>query len=54
MFHYQINEDLVIRQLQMSDANALFRTVEKSRGELREWLPWIETTKKTGGLLSLY
>lgn len=52
MFHYQINEDLVIRQLQMSDANALFRTVEKSRGELREWLPWIETTKKPADCLA--
>ncbi|MCT1901694.1 GNAT family N-acetyltransferase [Oceanobacillus sojae] len=52
MFHYQLNEDLVLRQLQMPDANALFRTVEKSRGELREWLPWIEATKKPADCLA--
>ncbi|GAA0335323.1 GNAT family protein [Oceanobacillus sp. FSL W7-1293] len=52
MFHYKIDDRLTLRQLQMNDANALFRTVESSREELREWLPWIETTQKPADCLA--
>ncbi|GIO23937.1 GNAT family N-acetyltransferase [Oceanobacillus sp. J11TS1] len=46
MFHYTIDDNLSLRQLQLTDANALFKVVENSREKLRTWLPWIEMTRQ--------
>lgn len=40
-----IDEHLVLRQLQPADAPELFSVVDKSREELRKWLPWVDGTK---------
>jgi ribosomal-protein-serine acetyltransferase len=43
---HKINPDLELRLLQPNDAKALFSLVEANRGYLREWLAWVDGTKK--------
>lgn len=42
MFIQEINKDLTIRQLKVSEAAALFHMTEGSRDNLRQWLPWVD------------
>lgn len=52
MFQWVVDERLQLRQLQLTDANAMFAIVESSREALREWLAWIDFTKKPADCLS--
>lgn len=45
MFRLDIDEEITLIQIQESHAEELFRLTDKSRKELREWLPWVDGTK---------
>jgi len=45
MFIFEVDEHIVLRQIQLKDANEMFRIVDASRSYLREWLPWVDSTK---------
>lgn len=40
-----INQELYLRQLQVSDALDIFSTIDQQREYLGKWLPFVETTK---------
>ncbi|WP_249869597.1 GNAT family N-acetyltransferase [Oceanobacillus saliphilus] len=46
MFVYEVDENIVLRQLKLQDANELFQLTDHARDYLREWLPWVDTTVK--------
>jgi len=46
MLRHLINPGLELRQLQLSDAAALFAVVDAHRASLRVWLPWVDATRK--------
>lgn len=41
-----IDDSLILRTLQPEDAPELFATVDRSRENLRPWLPWVDMTTK--------
>ncbi len=45
MFVHKIEEDLVLRLIQLKDAESVFELTNNSRQYLREWLPWLDMTK---------
>ncbi|WP_438480717.1 GNAT family N-acetyltransferase [Oleiharenicola lentus] len=45
MLRHVIHPGLELRQLQPSDAPALFAVVDAHRTKLRTWLPWVDDTK---------
>lgn len=45
MFVHQIDEDVAIRLTALHDAEEIFELTDGSRHYLREWLPWLDTTK---------
>lgn len=42
MFSCQLNPDLELRLLETRYARPLFRTVQRNRDYLNEWLPWVK------------
>ncbi len=46
MLRHLINPGLELRQLQLTDAPALFAVVEQNRKALRQWLPWVDATNQ--------
>lgn len=38
----QVNEDLLLKRLEPSDARPLFTLVDQDRDYLRRWLPWVD------------
>jgi ribosomal-protein-serine acetyltransferase len=46
VLRHLINPGLELRQLQLTDAPALFAVVDQHRTALREWLPWVDATNK--------
>lgn len=46
MLLHKINPSLELRLIQPKDAVALFTVIDASRAKLREWLPWVDATKK--------
>ena len=46
MLLHKINPGLELRQVQPSDAKALFAVIDAHRVKLREWLPWVDATRK--------
>ena len=46
MLRHKINPSLELRLLQPADAAALFALIDSDRAHLREWLPWVDDTKK--------
>jgi ribosomal-protein-serine acetyltransferase len=40
--HWQIDAQTIARRLTISDASALFATVDTNRTYLRQWLPWLD------------
>ena len=46
MLAHKITPDLELRLLQLADAKTLFGVVEANRAYLREWLAWVDGTKK--------
>jgi ribosomal-protein-serine acetyltransferase len=45
MFNLVIDEEIVLKHVQESDALEMFRLTDSSRETLREWLPWVDRTK---------
>lgn len=41
----QIEGNLYLRSLEISDADELFQVVDENRTHLREWLPWLDYNK---------
>ncbi|MCB9033338.1 MAG: GNAT family N-acetyltransferase [Chitinophagales bacterium] len=39
-----INDNLVLKSVQLQDASAVFNLIENSRVTLSEWLPWVKHT----------
>ena len=46
MFRYDLDSSAQLRIFAARDAGPLFRLVDKERVSLREWLPWVDDTKK--------
>lgn len=46
MFHYIIDEDLSLKLMEIRDGEKIFSLTNQSRDYLREWLPWLDQTKK--------
>ncbi|NDV62031.1 GNAT family N-acetyltransferase [Puniceicoccales bacterium CK1056] len=40
-----ISHDLVLKVLRPCEAGVLFSLVQKNRAHLREWLPWVDSTR---------
>lgn len=45
MFTLMHDGDVCLRLFNLQDANALFYLTDSSRHYLREWLPWVDSTK---------
>ncbi|MCY0877368.1 MAG: GNAT family protein [Firmicutes bacterium] len=45
MFIYPVNETIQLQLLTLKDADAVFQLTDHSRQYLREWLPWVDSTK---------
>lgn len=41
----KVTDDLLLRTFKLEDADRLFYLVDSSRAQLREWLPWVDSTK---------
>jgi ribosomal-protein-serine acetyltransferase len=46
MQRHLINPGLELRQLQLTDAPAVFAVVDAHRDSLRVWLPWVDATRQ--------
>ena len=46
MLLHKINPSLELRLVKVQDAPALFAVIDANRAKLREWLPWVDATKK--------
>lgn len=46
MFIHKIDEELSLKLAEEKDAERLFKITDNSRAYLREWLPWLDFTKK--------
>lgn len=44
MFFREIDDDLTLTLMEISDAPELFRLTDAARPYLREWLPWVDAT----------
>jgi ribosomal-protein-serine acetyltransferase len=45
MFLYQIRNDLALKLVSIQEADETFQLVDKNRAYLREWLPWVDSSK---------
>lgn len=45
MFLFEVDENIVLRQLRLQEAPELFQLINGAREYLREWLPWVDTTR---------
>ncbi|MHB9146188.1 MAG: GNAT family N-acetyltransferase [Symbiobacteriia bacterium] len=50
MFTHQIDEDVQLKLLDLSDTPAIFALVDRSRDYLRQWLPWVDGTQAVDDL----
>ncbi|MDY0404150.1 GNAT family protein [Virgibacillus sp. 179-BFC.A HS] len=46
MFYYEVDEDITLRLLNFDDTDELFGLIDTSRDHLRQWMPWLDTTKE--------
>lgn len=44
MFIHKINDDLSLKLIELKDSERVFELTDQSRGYLREWLPWLDST----------
>ena len=42
MLTLKIDEDIVLRTLELDDAPSLYLLIDQNRSHLREWLPWVD------------
>lgn len=42
MFYCKLDKDLSLKQIELKDAESIFRLTFNSRDYLREWLPWLD------------
>lgn len=42
MFLFKVDEDILLKVLEKSDATAFYAVVDRNRNYLREWLPWVD------------
>lgn len=53
-----VSDDLILKEIQLNDADALFDIIDHQRDYLRVWLPFIDYTRHVGDtrsyILSLY
>ncbi len=42
----RVNEHLLLKQIEMSDAVAVFETIDTQRAYMGKWLPFVEFTRK--------
>jgi ribosomal-protein-serine acetyltransferase len=47
MFRREVTDGLELKQFEWDDAEVLFAAVERNRGHLRQWLPWVDGTRST-------
>ncbi|MFL5734653.1 MAG: GNAT family N-acetyltransferase, partial [Chloroflexia bacterium] len=46
MLRIVVDDDLEMRPVEESDAEPLFALTEENRAYLREWLPWLDDTRR--------
>ncbi|OIU71982.1 GNAT family N-acetyltransferase [Rossellomorea aquimaris] len=46
MFLYKVDEELALKLVDMNDAEEMFQLVDTGRNHLKEWLGWLDYTKK--------
>lgn len=47
MFYYPVNDDIQLKILETKYADEIYSLVDKDRNYLREWLPWVDSTKSS-------
>jgi ribosomal-protein-serine acetyltransferase len=52
MIILRIDDDLFLRQLSETDAVPLFNVIDTNREYLRQWLPWLDTSKNPDDTLN--
>lgn len=45
MVRIQVDEEIFLKLVEEGDAKQLFSLIDQSRNYLRQWLPWLDTTK---------
>lgn len=45
MFYQEVDEEITLKLLVLTDSQALFQLTDQSRESLREWLGWVDNTK---------
>ena len=53
-----VDDDLILKEIQLNDADAIYHIIDTQREYLRQWLPFIDYTRHVGDtrayILSLY
>lgn len=44
--NFRIDEDIFLKELEVSDAQDIFNAIDKGREYLREWLPFVDMTRR--------
>ncbi len=52
MITLRIDDDLYLRQLSEADAKPLFAVIDANRQYLRQWLPWLDTSRSPDDTLA--
>ena len=42
----KVNQDIILKQIQLSDAQSIFSTIDSQRDYLGKWLPFVSWTKR--------
>ncbi|KYD20023.1 hypothetical protein B4135_0922 [Caldibacillus debilis] len=46
VFRLRVDEEILLRSPEKRDAKPIFALIDQSRDYLREWLPWLDSTKR--------
>lgn len=44
MLMLRVTDDIILKQIELADANIVFETISKERNYLRKWLPFVDQT----------